>query len=70
MEISPFKASKTTMNAPNIWDKRYAANRSSFSHFGKKEISELPKLTEEQQITCRHLVRGYSLKLKIWRKLC
>jgi hypothetical protein len=26
------------------------------------------KLTEDQLLLCRHLVRGYSLKIKKWRK--
>lgn len=67
MTVTPFQQSKTSMEEQNAWSKRYRNDR-SLIQFKKKDAVEKEKLTEEQQLICRHLVRGFSLKLKMWRK--
>jgi hypothetical protein len=53
---------------PNIiYANEYAAMDKAISTVAKK-ASEV-ELTDDQLLLCKHLVRGYSLKLKKWRKL-
>jgi hypothetical protein len=49
-----------------MYANKYVALENAISSVAKK-ASET-KLTDDQLLLCRHLVRGYSLKLKKWCK--
>lgn len=49
-----------------IYANKYVALDNAISSVAKK-ASEV-KLTEDQLMLCKDMVRGYSLKLKKWRK--
>ena len=66
--IEPWKNSGANLQDVDMWTKRYQRDR-YFSQYEKEKSSLKTELTHEQVLMCRHLVRGFSLKLKRWRKL-
>jgi len=64
--IKPLSESSESYQERDYWS-RYSRRR-GFSQFEKKDEIERDILTPDQVLTCRHLVRGFSLKLKMWRK--
>ncbi len=60
------KESSEKYEERSFW-RRYRRD-TSFKQFQKEDTSVRDVLTPEQILTCRHLVRGFSLKLKAWRK--
>lgn len=62
--ITPVKATGESYEEPDYW--RRFRQSINFHSFDKKEVSKKEILTEEQSLTCRHLVRGFSLKKKLW----
>jgi hypothetical protein len=65
VSISPFKAEATSYyDYGSTWGGPTARS----SKREKRITSDQEELSEEQMLACRHLVRGFSLKLKTWRR--